>query len=565
MSIKNKRIPLKPHGVLLSSLDLSNASPSPLFHNRTTQNHTSKHEPKFDQMKSFFKLGRSIVEARSSPRSSQPSVPQKSHHRKKSNNVAVVAEDVGQFADDVLQTRRTYHLEVNTEITEPYAVIDPRYQKLQASASASKLSQFSGNISASKVNVSKVILSPLRDPRISVKGANFEKLFNYTRDIHEMSEALGPEPHKKKAKLCQNFLTLLSKEEGKYRNEIVLLNSEIRNSIFCSSPDLIDEINFLAPNLIKQGSSMAIAYFDIVKKLMRYIELYQAEVEEQRFEDRRTIAELKEKIDKFKQVSLARNLELLNTGEGQEIATETTDPDLETKKLVAKENGERVQETPLLHQNDQVKTEQQVEQETQQNFERKSMKSATLNMISNINASYEQTIIELTSTVDSLKVEKERLQREFSNLKSTIRDIEETSDQNAADEYIEHIKLIAKQKLDMEGKLDKSKAEMEKLKENYLKLIESYRNSIIKLKFTKEQSNKMEEQVKELSAENAKLSVRAAVGLSNLTPRPSVDPVLDFFGLAAKKADGTAEKLELVNKFISENKPRVTTEAKDVK
>jgi len=52
-----------------------------------------------------------------------------------------------------------------------------------------------------------------------------------------------------------------------------------------------------------------------------------------------------------------------------------------------------------------------------------------------------------------LKADKERLQREFTNLKSTIRDIEETSDQNSADEYIEHIKLIAKQKLDMEGVL----------------------------------------------------------------------------------------------------------------
>ena len=50
-----------------------------------------------------------------------------------------------------------------------------------------------------------------------------------------------------------------------------------------------------------------------------------------------------------------------------------------------------------------------------------------------------------------MKADKERLQREFTNLKSTIRDIEETSDQNSADEYIEHIKLIAKQKLDMEG------------------------------------------------------------------------------------------------------------------
>ena len=48
-------------------------------------------------------------------------------------------------------------------------------------------------------------------------------------------------------------------------------------------------------------------------------------------------------------------------------------------------------------------------------------------------------------------MEKERLHKEFNNLKSTIHDVEETSESNSADEYIEHIKLIAKQKLDLEG------------------------------------------------------------------------------------------------------------------
>ena len=145
---------------------------------------------------------------------------------------------------------------------------------------------------------------------------------------------------------------------------------------------------------------MAIAYFDIVKKLMRWIEQYQAEVEEQKFEDRRTIAGLKEKMEKFKQVSLARNLELLNTGEDQGIKTDTESTD--SKKLIAVENPDRAQETPLLAQAEQAKSEksqQQVEQESQTNWERKSMKSSTLNMISNMNASYEQAIIELTATV----------------------------------------------------------------------------------------------------------------------------------------------------------------------
>jgi len=144
---------------------------------------------------------------------------------------------------------------------------------------------------------------------------------------------------------------------------------------------------------------MAIAYFDIVKKLMRWIEQYQAEVEEQKFEDKRTIAGLKEKMEKFKQVSLARNLELLNTGEDQGIKTDTESTD--SKKLIAIENPDRAQETPLLAQAESKseKSQQQVEQESQTNWERRSMKSSTLNMISNMNASYEQRIIELTTTV----------------------------------------------------------------------------------------------------------------------------------------------------------------------
>ena len=82
------------------------------------------------------------------------------------------------FADDVLQSRRTYNLDLNTELTEPYSSHDPRYHKLQASASTSKLTNSLGIMSASpsKLNLSKVILSPLKDSRTSVKGANFVRM-----------------------------------------------------------------------------------------------------------------------------------------------------------------------------------------------------------------------------------------------------------------------------------------------------------------------------------------------------------------------------------------------------
>lgn len=46
-----------------------------------------------------------------------------------------------------------------------------------------------------------------------------------------------------------------------------------------------------------------------------------------------------------------------------------------------------------------------------------------------------------------------------------------------------------------------------------------------KLKNTKDQVYKLEEQVNELGHINTRLSIRAAVGFSNLTPRPNLDMV----------------------------------------
>jgi hypothetical protein len=63
------------------------------------------------------------------------------------------------------------------------------------------------------------------------------------------------------------------------------------------------------------------------------------------------------------------------------------------------------------------------------------------------------------------------------------------------------------------------------MKLNYADLIEAYKKAVIKLKFSKEQMQKMEEQIRELGVENARLSVRAAAGFEQLTPRPIVMPV----------------------------------------
>ncbi len=66
---------------------------------------------------------------------------------------------------------------------------------------------------------------------------------------------------------------------------------------------------------------------------------------------------------------------------------------------------------------------------------------------------------------------------------------------------------------------------LDQMKSNYLEVIEAYKKSVIKLKFAKEQLHKMEEQIRDLGAENARLSVRAAAGFEQLTPRPIVLPV----------------------------------------
>lgn len=63
------------------------------------------------------------------------------------------------------------------------------------------------------------------------------------------------------------------------------------------------------------------------------------------------------------------------------------------------------------------------------------------------------------------------------------------------------------------------------MKLSYLDLINSYKKSIIKLKFTKEQMTKMEEQIKTLGIENARLAVKANTGFDYLTPRPNIAPV----------------------------------------
>jgi len=63
------------------------------------------------------------------------------------------------------------------------------------------------------------------------------------------------------------------------------------------------------------------------------------------------------------------------------------------------------------------------------------------------------------------------------------------------------------------------------LKKSYLEVIEAYKKAVIKLKFSKEQIYKMEQQIRDLGAENARLSVRAAAGFEQLTPRPIILPV----------------------------------------
>ncbi len=66
----------------------------------------------------------------------------------------------------------------------------------------------------------------------------------------------------------------------------------------------------------------------------------------------------------------------------------------------------------------------------------------------------------------------------------------------------------------------------------------------------------MEEQIKQLGVDNAKLAVRAATGFDQLTPRPNLNPVLEYFDVKPSNYIGTKEKVQLIAKTIyqKENK-----------
>jgi len=60
----------------------------------------------------------------------------------------------------------------------------------------------------------------------------------------------------------------------------------------------------------------------------------------------------------------------------------------------------------------------------------------------------------------------------------------------------------------------------------------------------------MEDQIKQLGIDNAKLAVRAATGFDQLTPRPNLNPILEHFDVKPGNYIGTKEKIQLITKTI---------------
>lgn len=87
------------------------------------------------------------------------------------------------------------------------------------------------------------------------------------------------------------------REEGKYQDEIGLLKLEIRNSVFCSSQDVLDRIDMISEDILKNMTRLSLPYFEIVNRLLDFIEQNQNKTLEKQQEDQQMIMKLKNQIE----------------------------------------------------------------------------------------------------------------------------------------------------------------------------------------------------------------------------------------------------------------------------
>eukprot|EP00358_Blepharisma_japonicum_P003089 CAMPEP_0202955380 /NCGR_PEP_ID=MMETSP1395-20130829/51785_1 /ASSEMBLY_ACC=CAM_ASM_000871 /TAXON_ID=5961 /ORGANISM="Blepharisma japonicum, Strain Stock R1072" /LENGTH=270 /DNA_ID=CAMNT_0049671911 /DNA_START=445 /DNA_END=1257 /DNA_ORIENTATION=+ len=93
-------------------------------------------------------------------------------------------------------------------------------------------------------------------------------------------------------------------------------------------------------------------------------------------------------------------------------------------------------------------------------------------------------------------------------------------------------------------------ADYEKLKDKCEKVSGGYSTIVYKLKQSYESNDELERRISQLLKEKSELSVRAAAGFEELTPRPSLEPVFREIGGNFPEGHTTVEKIGMLHSQI---------------
>lgn len=139
------------------------------------------------------------------------------------------------------------------------------------------------------------------------------------------------------------------------------------------------------------------------------------------------------------------------------------------------------------------------------------------------------------------------LQAEIAKAKEVKRSLKTEKDNNKKlKDEIEDQNLAAG---NLQKELNKSRDSYKKLKDQYKSMKKNFEVALQKLKTLKSKLEDQENELEEIRTQNHKLSIRAAEGFENLTPRPSFEGFENF--PVDSSLTQTKDKVREVIKFAS--------------
>jgi DNA repair exonuclease SbcCD ATPase subunit len=158
---------------------------------------------------------------------------------------------------------------------------------------------------------------------------------------------------------------------------------------------------------------------------------------------------------------------------------------------------------------------------------------------------YEDTIEDLRNEVTKMVKEKRQNEEEFRQKFDKLELEKEESEKLLTNKYMSHLREYITLTSNLERENKEKQDIIDGVKNKYKDMYESYQKLLLKLKVLRDTILEGKQRIKLLESENNKLAVRAAIGFENLTPRPDLNPLIQFFEVEERKMT-TREALDVI-------------------